>query len=363
MPQWRFMIFGAAVVAIWVFVLLGRGGFWRMRVESPPADLTVPPCVVAVIPARNEADVVGRAVASLAKQQYLGEFRIVLVDDESDDGTAAAARSAAPEDILTIISAGSRPPGWTGKLWAVAAGVRYAARFDPQFLLLTDADIAHPPANLAGLIARAHRGYDLVSYMATLHCETLAERALIPAFVFFFFLLYPPAWGVGAAGGCMLVRRATLEHAGGIERIRGELIDDCSLAALIRQAGGRVWLGLSPETRSIRPYRGFREIGRMISRSAFTQLRYSIWLLLGTSFGLLLTYVAPPALALSGSLWGAAAWGLMIIALVPALRFYGVSVLWAPLLPVIAIFYLGATIHSAVSHWRGRGGLWKGRTM
>jgi hopene-associated glycosyltransferase HpnB len=358
------MFLGAAVAAIWVYLLFGRGGFWRMRVEAPPPHPAGdPPRVTAVVPARNEADVVGRAIASLAKQQYGGEFHIVLVDDHSEDGTAAAARAAAPPGTLTVIAANPLPPGWTGKLWAVEAGIRYAARFDPEYLLLTDADIAHPPGSLGELAARAASGYDLVSYMATLHCGNVAERALIPAFVFFFFQLYPPAWGRGAAGGCMLLRRRTLERAGGMERIRGELIDDCSLAALVRAAGGRVWLGLSPGTRSIRPYDGFAEIGRMISRSAFTQLRYSVWLLIATVLGLLLTYVAPPALALSGSVWGIAAWVMMTVAYVPALRFYRVPVVWAPLLPLIAVFYLGATVHSAIAHWRGRGGLWKGRTL
>jgi hopene-associated glycosyltransferase HpnB len=357
------MLLGVIVAAIWLYILTGRGDFWRMPVEPRlPLD-GAPPRVVAVIPARNEADVVARAVASLAKQQYAGEFHIVLVDDHSDDGTAEAARGAAPDGKLTVIAADPLPPGWTGKLWAVAAGVRYSARFDPEYLLLTDADIAHPPGALSDLVARARSGYDLVSYMATLHCGNFAERALIPAFVFFFFQLYPPKWGRGAAGGCMLVRRETLERAGGIERIRGELIDDCSLAAAVRSVGGRVWLGLNPETRSIRPYRGFAEIGRMISRSAYTQLRYSPWLLLGTIFGLALTYLAPPALALSGSPWGIAAWAMMTLAYIPALRFYRVSPVWAPFLPLVALFYMGATIHSAIAHWRGRGGLWKGRAL
>lgn len=352
------MVLGAAVVAIWVFILAGRGWFWRMRVDPPPRMRGAAPRVVAVVPARDEADVVGRAMTSLLKQQYAGEFQIILVDDHSSDGTADAATAAG----VTVIPADPLPPGWTGKLSAVATGIRYAARFTPEYLLLTDADIEHPPGNLAGLAARADAGYDLVSYMATLHCGNLAERALIPAFVFFFFLLYPPKWGTGAAGGCMLLRRETLERAGGIEAIRGALIDDCSLAAAIRRTGGRVWLGLNPGLRSIRPYSGFGEIGRMISRSAFTQLRYS-WLLLGgTVAGLVLTYIVPPVLAFSGSWWGVAAWALMTIAFLPAVRYYRLSALWAPLLPAIAVFYLGATIHSAVAHLRGQGGMWKGRT-
>ena len=358
------MILGVIVVAIWVYLLVGRGGFWRMTVEPPPKPTGPAPPVVAVVPARNEADVVGAAVASLAKQRYDGAFHIVLVDDHSADGTAGVARSAASANVLTTVDAPPLEGGWTGKLWAINAGIERAAKLDPEYLLLTDADIVHPPSNLEDLVARAESGnYDLVSYMATLHCKSLPERALIPAFVFFFFMLYPPRWGAGAAGGCMLMRREMLEQIGGIRRIRGELIDDCSLAAAVRAEGGRVWLGLSPETRSIRPYDGFGEIRRMISRTAFTQLRYSAWLLAGTILGLLLTYVAPPVLALTGSWWGIAAWALMTIAYAPAVRFYRISPLWSPALPAIAVFYLWATVQSAIEHWRGQGGLWKGRTF
>lgn len=353
------MILGAIVVAIWVYILTGRGGFWTMRVEPVPESGGRAPKVVAVVPARNEADVIARSTTSLAKQRYAGEFHVILVDDHSTDGTAEAAARAG----IAAIPADPLAPGWTGKLSAVATGVRHAARLDPEYLLLTDADIEHPPDNVAGLVARAQAGgYDLVSYMAKLHCGTFAEQALIPAFVFFFFLLYPPEWGTGAAGGCMLVRRETLARTGGIEAIRGQLIDDCSLAAAIRAAGGRVWLGLNPGVRSIRPYQGFGEIGRMISRSAFAQLRHSWLLLVGTIAGLALTYVAPPVLAIGGSPWGIAAWAMMTVAFYPAVRYYRASPLWAPLLPLIAVFYAGATIHSAAAHAFGRGGVWKGRT-
>jgi hopene-associated glycosyltransferase HpnB len=364
-------------LAIWVYLVVGRGGFWLERAAVPPAldPSRKSPSVVAVVPARNEAGVVERAIASLAAQRYPGAFHIVLVDDSSGDGTAEAARAGAPSERLTVIRAETPAAGWTGKMWAVAQGVRYAARFDPDYLLLTDADIVHAPDNLAGLAARAEgSGYQLVSYMATLECRTLAERVLIPAFVFFFFLLYPPRWirnprrrTAGAAGGCMLVECQALASSGGIEAIGGALIDDCSLAAQIKNAGGRVWLGLSTDTRSIRGYGSFSEIGRMISRSAFTQLRHSALLLLGTTAGLALTYLAPPVAALLGSgtaaLPGALAWGLMSVAYAPMIRFYGRSVLWAPLLPAVALFYLCATVHSAVVYWRGKGGQWKGRVQ
>ena len=367
-----------AVVAIWLYLLAGRGGFWRMRQEPGEGVLPTPaPCIVAVVPARNEAAVVGMAIASLARQEYPGEFHIIMVDDDSTDGTAAAARAAAPPEVLTVIHGDPTAKGWTGKLWAVSQGIRAAARFGPDYLLLTDADIVHPPGNLATLAARAAGdaqapGYDLVSYMATLQCRAPAERALIPAFVFFFFLLYPPAWirgarrsTAGAAGGCMLVGAAMLERIGGIDAIAGELIDDCALARAVKRHGGRVWLGLGAATRSIREYSSFGEIERMISRSAFTQLRHSTGLLIGTTLGLAVTYLAPPALTFAArgvpQALGAAAWLLMSIAYFPALRFYRRSPLWAPLLPLVAAFYMGATIHSAVSYWRGAGGQWKGR--
>jgi hopene-associated glycosyltransferase HpnB len=365
-------IVGASALGIWLYLLLGRGGFWRMAHSAAVEKLDrEPPTAVAVIPARNEADVVGRAVASLAKQTYPGAFHIVLLDDASEDATADAARAAASPELLTVIRGAPLPAGWTGKLWAVSQGVGEAARFTPDYLLLTDADIVHPPGGLRDLVALAESGgYDLVSWMVTLRCQSFAERALIPAFVFFFFLLYPPAWirstrhrTAGAAGGCLLIRRETLDRIGGIARIRGELIDDCALARAVKQQGGRVWLGLSAEARSIREYRTFGEIGRMVSRTAFTELRHSGLLLIGTIAGMALTYLAPPMTALAGKGFGAAAWALMSLAYIPTLRFYRRSPLWAPLLPLIAAFYLGATVHSAVAYWRGRGGMWKGRAQ
>ncbi len=370
------MALGIAVALVWIYLLLGRGMFWRMREDlavgqtiafcglpTPPSNTNSLPRVVAVVPARNEAAVVARALESLVKQDYAGPFHIVLVDDHSEDSTAAIARAAAPAERLTVVPAAPLPKGWAGKLWAVAEGVRSAERFQPDYLLLTDADIVHAPRKLAELVARAQSGPDLVSYMATLRCQSLAERTLVPAFVFFFFMLYPPAWSGAAAGGCMLVRREMLGRIGGIEAIRGEWIDDCALARAVRRAGGRVWLGFSASTLSIREYRTFAEIGRMISRSAFAQLRYSAWLLAGTVAGLLLVFAAPVALALGGSWWGALAWTLMTLMYLPVLRFYRVSPVWAPLLPIVALFYLGATVHSAILHWRGQGGLWKGRVQ
>lgn len=361
---------GAAVCLIWIYLLLFRGRFWLMRGEDsrPAQAMSQSHTVTAVIPARDEAAAVAESIGSLAAQRYAGAFHIVLVDDDSGDGTANAAREADGSGRLTALRGAPLPSGWTGKLWAVSQGIERAG--SPDYLLLTDADIVHPPENVADLVGRAEAGYDLVSYMVKLKCRSAAERALIPAFVFFFFLLYPPAWirdrrrkTAGAAGGCMLIRREMLERAGGMAAIRGELIDDCALARAVKRAGGRVWLGLSERTRSTREYATFGEMGRMISRTAFTQLGYSTGLLAGTVLGLAFVYLLPVALALEGQPLGAAAWLLMSIGYWPAVRFYRRSPLWAPLLPLIAAFYMGCTVHSAVQYWRGKGGQWKGRAQ
>jgi len=316
-----------------------------------------------VIPARDEAESIGQTVRSLLAQDYDGRLRIFVVDDHSSDATAEVARAAGE---VTVIPAAPLPAGWTGKLWAVSQGVEAASGAD--YLLLTDADIVHSPDSVRSLVARAEAGsYDLVSYMVKLKCETLAERALIPAFVFFFFMLYPPAWiarrdrkMAGAAGGCMLIRRAALERIGGIASIRNELIDDCALAARVKRSGGAIWLGLTEGTQSLRSYPRFGDVSNMIARTAFTQLDHSIFLLIGTVFGLLVTYVAPV------TCWnwlGLAAFVLMTVAYLPAVRFYRLSPLWALSLPLVSIFYLTATVQSAIRYWSGRGGHWKGRVQ
>jgi hopene-associated glycosyltransferase HpnB len=368
-------IAGALATAVWFYLLFGRGGFWREFRHAEPMPQPSPaaqPRVAAVIPARDEARVIGQAIDSLAAQEAL---HIVVVDDSSADGTADAAREAAPAGRIAVLTGEPLPAGWTGKLWAVEQGVRHAARYQPEYLLLTDADIVHAPGTLAALVGRAQSGgYDMVSYMAALDCRTLAERALVPAFVYFFLALYPPAWTrdprrrtAGAAGGCILIRREALERIGGIASIRGELIDDCALARAVKQSGGRVWLGLSAGTRSIREYSTAAEIERMIARTAFTQLRHSGVLLAGTVAALGVTYLLAPALALAAppraAALGAAAWLLMSASYLTALRFYRRSPCWAPLLPAIALFYAWATVHSALNSWRGAGGLWKGRAQ
>ncbi len=372
---------GAIPLLVWVYLAFCRGGFWRagrLVAPSPPANQSAVR-VIAVVPARDEADVVGKCVTSLLKQTAV-EITVLLIDDGSSDGTAGVAQRAAAEygqpERLMIISGQPLPAGWSGKLWAMEQGVQRARELHPDFYLLTDADIEHAPDSVAALAAIAAAGpYDLASFMVMLHCSTFAERALIPAFVFFFFLLYPPAWiagrrhaTAGAAGGSILIRPQALDRAGGVAAIRSEVIDDCALARRVKRSGGSVWLGLTQDTRSIRPYGSFAEIGRMISRSAFSQLRHSALLLLLSFLGMALAYLAPPLLVvfshrLVPALLGAAAWMLMSICYWPIIRFYRLNPLWSLALPLVAVFYMGTTFHSAWKYWLGRGGEWKGRVQ
>jgi hopene-associated glycosyltransferase HpnB len=326
------------------------------------------------VPARNEAAVVGEAIASLLAQDYRGDFSVVLVDDNSTDGTAEIARAAArgKEDHLTIVAARALPSGWTGKLWALSEGVRQVAT-PPALYLFTDADIAHHPTNVAELVARLEsERRDLVSLMVKLRCESFAERFLIPPFVFFFALLYPFAWSndprkrtAAAAGGCVLIRRSAYERIGGYEAIKGALIDDCALAREVKR-GGSIWLGLTQQTRSLRPYPQIADIWNMVARTAYTQLDHSPLILAATVLGMALTYLAPPFLLLAGggAAWlGGLSWAAMALSYAPMLRFYRRSLLWSPLLPAAALVYLAATIDSAWRYWRGRGGEWKGRVQ
>jgi hopene-associated glycosyltransferase HpnB len=360
---------------IWVYLLIGRGRFWQVSSVSIEQKLLLMPAprVAVVVPARNEADVVGLTVRSLLEQDYAGRVRIFVVDDHSSDETVNVVREATADksEQLTISSAIPLPAGWTGKMWALSQGVQQAAQFAPDYFLFTDADVIHASDSIASLVARAQGGnFDLVSMMPRLRCSSLAERALIPAFVFFFLMLYPPEWvtnsmhkTAAADGGCVLVRAEALARIGGIAAIRNELIDDCALGREIKRKGS-VWLGLAQNTHSIRGYDGFSGIGRMISRTAFYQLRHSSWLLMATVLGMAITYLVPPVLVCFGgwaALSGGTAWIMMSAAVWPTLRFYSRSPLWAPLLPAIALFYTGATVHSAVRYWLGHGGEWKGR--
>ena len=373
----------AVSLAIWIYLVLGRGFFWRARPWEADAEVSAPPTwprVVAVIPARNEADMILDTLASLLGQDYPGPFSVILVDDHSDDGTAQAARAVAAraqsKHPLTTVAGATLPPGWTGKLWAVSQGVTRACEVTvpPDYLLLTDADIAYEPNALRILVATAQaRGLALASLMVELHCESLAEKALVPAFVFFFQMLYPFAWvndpqrkTAAAAGGCMLVRRDALVRAGGIDAIRGALIDDCALAQAVKPVGP-ISLGVSRLARSRRTYPALADIRRMVSRTAYDQLGRSPLLLAGTVAGMGLVYMAPPLFLFFGGgltrVLGIAAWVLMAAAFQPMLRFYHSSPLWGLALPAIAATYVAFTLDSAYQHARGRGGLWKGRAQ
>ena len=370
MPDSLLIALAALPVAVWTFLLLARDWFWRLAPFAAAGAAPSPaPRVAVIIPARDESASIAQVVACWRDQAYPGSLRVFLVDDHSSDGTAdIASREIAGSDRFTLLNAPPKPAGWTGKLWAVSQGVAAANEFDPGYYLFTDADIVHSPHTLSALLSRASAGrYDLTSLMVRLHCSTLAEKALVPAFVFFFFLLYPPRSGTGAAGGCMLLRREALERAGGITVIRNQLIDDCALASAIRRTGGRVFLAPALESDSLRVYRTFAEIGSMISRTAFTQLRYSTLLLAATLLGLLVTYVLPVALLLFGTgllrIAGLIAWLIMSLVYYPTVRYYRLSALWSFSLPLIALFYAGATLLSAIRYWQGRGGEWKGRTQ
>jgi hopene-associated glycosyltransferase HpnB len=370
------------VLAIWLYLLAARGGFWRAaeRDDDTPVWQGPWPVIAAVIPARDEAACVGETVASLLRQDYPGAFSVILVDDQSRDATAEVARAAAvalgAADRLTVLPGRALPAGWTGKLWAQHQGVAFAESVPqpPEFLLFTDADIVYGPDALSNLVARAQAsGTVLTSLMVKLRCKSFAERMFVPAFIFFFQMLYPFAWAndprratAAAAGGCMLVRREVLRDAGGMAAIRDALIDDCALAKILK-AHGPIWIGLTERVHSIRAYPAVADIRAMVSRTAYAQLRYSPLLLAGTVLGLAITYLAPVALALfddgAAQFLGIFIWLLMALAFRPTLRFYGVSGLWALALPAIAAIYMAFTVDSAYQHARGRGGMWKGRAQ
>ncbi len=370
-------------LAAWLYLTLLNGGFWLAsereefeRQKSGPPKIW--PRVTAVIPARNEADMLPQSLASLVKQDYPGEFSIVLVDDQSTDGTADVARATAAGSNrkVTVVSGIPLPSRWTGKVWAMHQGIAAASSSDtpPEYLLLTDADIGYRPDVLKSLVVSATaNGRAMTSVMAKLKCESLAEKWLVPAFIFFFQMLYPfrrvnhdASATAAAAGGCMLVDRVALERAGGIAAIRGALIDDCALGKLLKSQGP-IWLGLSDRVLSLRAYETFEDIRRMVARSAYAQLRYSPILLVGTVISMAVIYVAPPALAVlapyPANVLAAAAYLLMFLAYQPTLRFYNRSPLWGLALPLIATAYVGFTLDSAYQHMRGRGGLWKGRVQ
>ncbi|MCI3226422.1 glycosyltransferase [Streptomyces sp. NP-1717] len=372
----------AASLAAWGFLLLGQGFFWRTDQRLPPREAPpVWPSVALVVPARDEADMLPVSLPSLLAQDYPGRAEIFLVDDSSTDGTGALARELADRLgglPLTVLSPPEPAPGWTGKLWALRHGIELARAERPDFLLLTDADIAHEPDSLRELVAAATtNGLDLVSQMARLRVATAWERLIVPAFVYFFSQLYPfrrvnkaGARTAAAAGGCVLLRTGAAERARIPDSIRQAVIDDVSLAREVRKAGGRIWLGLAERVDSVRPYPRLADLWRMVARSAYAQLLHNPLLLIGTVAGLAVVYLAPPAAVYAGlaggdtpaGLLGGVAWAVMAGTYVPVLRYYRQSLWLAPLLPFTALLYLLMTVDSAVRHYRGRGAAWKGRT-
>ncbi len=379
------MLLFVAVIgfAAWIYLVGFRGGFWinsRYNNLPTPAARAEWPEVVAVIPARDEAPSIGNCIRSLLSQPYAGKLSIILVDDQSSDGTAGLAAAAAAEigaaDRLTIISGRSPPTGWTGKLWALKQGLsRVEEReIEPAYVLLTDADIVYSGDVLPRLVTRAEdENLVMTSIMARLRCESFAERFLIPAFIFFFQMLYPFSWvarpdraTAAAAGGCLLARWDALYGAGGIDAIRGALIDDCAMGGLLKSRGP-VWLGFSEGVSSVRASKTFEDVGGMITRSAYSQLQYSALNLVGTIVAMTIVYLAPVVIALIGGhpeqLVALASWALMAIAFQPTLQYYGRSPFWGLFLPAIAFAYLMYTMNSAYQYYMGRGGMWKGRAQ
>lgn len=366
-------------LAIWLALIGARGGFWRVRFLPATRPLRRAPEVVAIVPARNEAEHIADCVAALLSQEYPGEFHLIVVDDHSTDGTAQIAATAASQcdgsGRFTLVSARELPAGWSGKVWAQAEGLALADTRFPhaRYALLTDADIIHADSVLHRLVATSEtEGRDLTSLMVRLRCVSLPERVLVPAFVFFFAMLYPFSWvndrmrrTAAAAGGCMLVRRSALKRIGGIVAIRDALIDDCALAGKIKQ-GGAIRLDLADDSASLRCYPHWRDIWQMVARTAYTQLNHSGWLLLCMLVGMGATYIAPVALALWApqQAWPAAlAWLVMACSYAPMLHYYRQSRLWAIFLPLVALFYVGATLASALRYQQGVGGQWKGRAQ
>ena len=375
-----FDIMAFLALAIWVYLAGFRGGFWRCaeRDSGEPRPPPVWPRLTVVLPARDEAECIGRCLNSLLTQDYSGPWSVILVDDNSCDGTADVARRAAADcgagNRLTIVAGAPLPRGWTGKLWALSQGIASAEaqHHHPEYFLLSDADIVYAPEMLPWLVAHAAaRNARLVSFMVKLRCDSFAERFLIPAFIFFFQMLYPFSWvnrgdcaTAAAAGGCTLVRADTLRDIGGLEAIRNSLIDDCALARKFK-VRGPIWLGLSERVISIRSYPGWADLSQMVSRSAYAQLGFSPVRLAGTVLALVLTFVVPPVAALAGSgnarLFGFSAWAMMALLFWPTLRFYRISPLCGVALPAIAVAYLMFTLDSALQSMRGKGGFWKGR--
>lgn len=375
-------------LAIWLFLLLFWGNFWRadQRIADDTNQIeTYPeiyPTVWAVVPARDEAEAIALSLTSLLSQNYSGKFSVVLVDDNSSDRTREIAQARADKlgkrENLKIIAGQPLAEGWKGKLWAMQQGIEYAQAQAPDYILFTDADIKHDPDNLTQLVTKAEtENLDLVSLMVLLRCQSFWEKLLIPAFVFFFQKLYPFPWVnnpnksmAAAAGGCVLISNQALSSIGGIAAIKDALIDDCSLAQAVKSQGNNIWLGLSQTTISLRGYDSLTVIWKTIARTAYTQLNYSPLLLTGTLIGMTLVYLVAPIYLIVGILtnnWLVVAictltWLLMTCAYIPTIKLYKLSIIWALWLSAIAFLYTLMTIDSAVKYYQGKGGAWKGRT-
>jgi hopene-associated glycosyltransferase HpnB len=368
------LVLASVGLAAWVYLTLLHGRFWILP-RTPRQRKGATPRVAAIVPARNEAEVIEQSLTSLLQQEYAGEFHVYLVDDHSSDETRYLADGLLKQfpQRLTIIAGKALPQGWSGKVWAMQQGWEAAQSFDPEYVWLTDADIYHGHDKLFRMVSTAMGRYEMVSTMVLLHCETIAEKLFIPVFVYFFFLLYPPRWVAnphrklaGAAGGSILVAADCLRKVNAFSSIRGEIIDDCSLARKVKDAGGRIRLLLTVHSRSIRTYTA-REIRGMISRTAFNQLGHSTLLLFGCVVAMLAIFIGPfVALFADPDLiqaMAAVACLLMFLTYVPIVRHYRLFPLWVLALPLAALFYVYATIRSAVSYWSGRGGEWKGRSQ
>lgn len=379
------LIFACLSLIIWLYLLSARGNFWLCDQFLEPLYLTSKPNVTVIIPARNEAESISNCLQSLLNQDYSGEYKIILVNDQSEDNTVEIAENLAKEkktkNQLIIINGKPLPQGWSGKLWAMSQGVKWAKEnWETNYFLFTDADIQHSSDNLSQLVAKAEKdNLDLVSLMVKLHCESFWEKLLIPAFIFFFQKLYPfplinnsHSKVSGAAGGCILIREEALTRIGGIEALKDALIDDCTLASLVKKSlppNHGIWLGLSKTTVSLRKYPTLGPIWNMVARTAFTQLNYSPLLLIGTIFGMVITYLVSP-IAL---LWAVVTLNiplliislttffLMALSYYPTVRFYQLPIFYSFCLSAIALLYTLMTIDSALRHWQGKGGQWKGR--
>lgn len=366
-------------LALWVGLIVFHNRFWLCDQLLPALKGgTATPDVIAIVPARNEAETIARCATSILSQNYRGAIHLIVVNDSSSDETAELARAAIAKAPHTgeVLDAKPLEPGWSGKLWALSQGIEKAGEKAP-YLWFSDADIEHGPDVLARLVEKAeHEERGLVSLMVRLRAKTWLEKLVVPAFVFFFQKLYPfPAINnpgsrfAGAAGGCVLLKSKALEDIGGIAAIKDRLIDDCALGIAVKRAGYSIWLGHGEDSFSLRGYDDFSSLSQMVTRTAFAQLGYNNMLLALTILGMAVIYLAPPLSLVLGlclkayfvAILGATAWGLMTLAYWPTVRLYGLSPLWAIFLPITAALFEFFTLKSAFAHWRGGHTGWKGR--